>query len=290
LKNYDELTFADNFMFCKILEENEDLCKEMTELILGRKIGNLVKDPVTEKAIKLTPDGHGIRFDVYFEDDNKRIYDIEMQTSKKSELPKRSRYYQGMLDLNYLKSGKRYKDLPDSYIIFLCTFDCFNRGYHKYSFDPTCKEDNSIKLDDGTNRIFICAGGDKNDVSPELASFIDYLTGVVSDNSLVQDLDSKVREAREDKRWRAEYMTFQDMLYDEYDRGVDEGELKLLVKQVLKNKQKNRDVAEIADALDTTEDTVREILEVAENYAPEYDVDKIVEAILEKRENEESDT
>ncbi len=221
MKDYEELTFADNFMFCKILEENEDLCREMTELILGRKIGNIVKDPKTEKAVKMTPDGHGIRFDVYFEDDKKTIYDIEMQTSDTAELPKRSRYYQGMLDLNYLRAGKRYKALPNSYIIFLCTFDLFKQGYHKYSFVPTCKEDNSIKLNDCTNRIFICAGGDRDDVSKELADFIDYLTGKLSENSLVKNLQQKVQEALESKRWRTEYMTLQDMLDDELERGID---------------------------------------------------------------------
>lgn len=33
MKDYEELTFADDFMFCKILQENEDLCKELTELV-----------------------------------------------------------------------------------------------------------------------------------------------------------------------------------------------------------------------------------------------------------------
>ncbi len=223
MKEYEELTFADNFMFCKILEENEYRCREMTELRLGRKSGNIIKDPKTEKAIKLTPDGHGIRFDVYFEDDEDTIYDIEMQTSNTAEIPKRSRYYQGMLDLNYLKEGKRYKSLPNSYIIFLCTFDLFEMGYHKYSFAPMCREDKSIELEDGTNRIFICAGGHRDDVSKELAAFIEYLTGKLSENNLVKDIQQKVQEARESNRWRAEYMTLRDMLDDEFERGIEQG-------------------------------------------------------------------
>ncbi|MCR5671340.1 MAG: PD-(D/E)XK nuclease family transposase [Butyrivibrio sp.] len=92
-KEYEDLTFADNFMFCKVLSENESLCKEFVECIIGRKIGNIVKND-KEKAIEMTPDGRGVRLDVYFEDDETRIYDIEMQTTKKDSIPKRSRYYQ----------------------------------------------------------------------------------------------------------------------------------------------------------------------------------------------------
>ncbi|WP_051204942.1 Rpn family recombination-promoting nuclease/putative transposase [Butyrivibrio sp. VCD2006] len=270
-------------MFCKILEENEDLCKEMTELILGRKIGSIVKDPVTEKAIKLTPDGHGIRFDVYFLDDNNQVFDIEMQTGKKGELPRRSRYYQGMLDLNYLKEGKKYKDLPNSYIIFICTFDAFDAGYHKYSFRPACNEDNQIVMEDGTNRIFICAGGHRNDVSEDLEAFIDYIAGKISDNRLVQNLDRKVHEAREDKRWRAEYMTLQDMLDDELEQGMDIGDLRRLIKQVNDNVSKGRSVDLIADFLGETVETIQEIIEVIKSHEPDYDEKKIAEEILARR-------
>ena len=42
MKEYEELRFQDDFMFCKILQENEDLCKELTELVIGRKIGSIV--------------------------------------------------------------------------------------------------------------------------------------------------------------------------------------------------------------------------------------------------------
>ena len=147
MKDYEELRFNDDFMFCKILQENEDLCKELTELVIGRKIGTIVKSE-RQKSIEITADGHGVRFDVYFEDDEKTVYDIEMQRSDTLELPLKSRYYQGMMDLDYLEKGKKYKDLPDSYIIFLCTFDLLKRGYHKYTFVQKCVEVENLVLEE----------------------------------------------------------------------------------------------------------------------------------------------
>ena len=52
-----------------------------------------------EKTLDVTPDGKSARFDVYVEDAAGTVYDIEMQVTAKRNLPKRSRYYQSMIDL-----------------------------------------------------------------------------------------------------------------------------------------------------------------------------------------------
>ena len=66
-KTYEELTFADDFMFCKVLQNNPELCREMTELFLGRRIGEIVTIN-KQKPVEITADGRGVRFDIYMED------------------------------------------------------------------------------------------------------------------------------------------------------------------------------------------------------------------------------
>jgi predicted transposase/invertase (TIGR01784 family) len=222
MKDYEDLRFTDDFMFCKILQENEDLCKELTELILGRRIGAIVKTE-KQKSIEVTADGHGVRFDVYFEDDELNVYDIEMQRSDTLELPLRSRYYQGMIDLDYLEKGREYRELPDSYIIFLCTFDLFELGYHKYTFVPKCKEVDNLVLKDGTERVFICAGGDRDDVSEDMKHFIDYIASNEAGSDLTSRIDDKVREAIEKRLWRKEYMTYKEQMDQEFKKGLEQG-------------------------------------------------------------------
>ena len=112
-KSYDELQFCDDFMFCHVLMANEDLCREIAEMITGRKIRDII-DAENQKSVRITEDGKGVRFDVYFEDEEGVIYDIEMQMASAKNLPRRSRYYQGMIDLNYLSKGREYEELPDS--------------------------------------------------------------------------------------------------------------------------------------------------------------------------------
>ena len=263
MKDYEELKFTDDFMFCKILQENEDLCKELTELVIGRKIGSIVKME-KQKAIQITADGHGVRFDVYFEDDQQKVYDIEMQRSDTLELPLRSRYYQGMIDLDYLETGKNYKELPDSYIIFLCTFDLFKKGYHKYSFVPKCREVEELELGDGTDRTFICAGGDKDDVSEEMKSLIDYIVGKEAGSNLTSRIDAKVKEAIEKKLWRKEYMTYKEQMDLEYNRGLERGILIFVEDKLEDNVSEDVILQKLCEKFELTEDKAREYILAAQ--------------------------
>ena len=118
-KKYEELEFTDDFFFCKILTKNKPLCKELLELILEVKISDIVF-MAEQKPIELTASAKGIRLDVYVEDNANTVYDIEMQPVVKKNLPKRSRYYQGMIDLNLIDRGADYKELKKSFVIFIC--------------------------------------------------------------------------------------------------------------------------------------------------------------------------
>lgn len=60
-KNYSELAFTDDFMFCKVLISNPNLCKELLELILGIEIRK-IEISESQKAIEMIYDG---RFEPY---------------------------------------------------------------------------------------------------------------------------------------------------------------------------------------------------------------------------------
>ena len=120
-KKYEDLKFTDDFMFCKILENNPGLCKELLELILERKVGELVAVN-RQQPVEITAGGKGVRFDVYAEDDKNVIYDVEMQNAKIDSISKRTRYSQGMIDLNLIERGKKYQELNRSFVIFICRF------------------------------------------------------------------------------------------------------------------------------------------------------------------------
>ena len=149
--SWEELTFANNFLFCKIMESEPDLCRRILEMLLDMKIEKL-KPVQAERTMLETMDSKSVRFDVYAKDE-KRIFDIEMQTSTSKNLPKRSRYYQSVIDMDNLSKGENYTRLKDSYVIFLCQNSPFAKLHPVYFFENICRNDGEVKLDDKAYKV-----------------------------------------------------------------------------------------------------------------------------------------
>lgn len=264
LTNYEQLTFTDDFMFCKVLTTNPELCHELLELIIGRKVGQFTRLD-KQQPIELTADGKGVRFDVYSEDDTGTVYDCEMQAKKNGNLAKRSRYYQGMIDLNLIERSADYRQLKKSYVIFICPFDAFGEGLHKYTFENLCKERPQIGLGDEA-KIFLCAGGDADDVSEEMKDFLDWLTGKEGTSILVRNLDNAVKGVKNKEEWRLEYMTLlmrdQEMIQKGREEGRKEGRIDALKDTAIRMSKKGRSIEEIADCVDSDVETVKKWITV----------------------------
>lgn len=222
-KKYEELKFTDDFMFCKILYTNPDLCRQLLELILGRKVRK-INYLTTQNNIDITSDGKGIRLDVYLEGDNK-IYDIEMQTTGNSNLPKRTRYYQGMIDLNLIEKGADYNELKETFIIFVCLHDPFKLNECVYTFENRCKEIPGLSLGDESTKIFLNASGNKDKLSEQLKNFIDYLSGNEPKGNLARAIAEKVEQAVQHEEWRTEYMTLLQRDREKIAEGKKEGKM-----------------------------------------------------------------
>lgn len=122
-----ELTLLDRFLFDAAMED-KDFHKSVLQIILGKEITFLTKNE-TEKELRVSPLLRSIRMDVYAMDEDGIIYNSEMQKQLKYDLPKRSRYYQGMLDSSLLEPGSiRFSLLNDSYIIIITPYDVFGLG------------------------------------------------------------------------------------------------------------------------------------------------------------------
>lgn len=89
-----------------------------------------------------------------------------------------------MIDLQMIEKGEFYRNLKPSYIIFLCPFDLFGKGRHKYTFRNLYKEDTTFALKDETTKLFLNAKGKQEDVSQELKVFLDYMVDFKRDDDI----------------------------------------------------------------------------------------------------------
>ncbi len=222
IPTWESLGIANDFMFGKVMQDAE-LCKELLQRILPELEIDHVEYPEAQKSIKTDVDAKSVRLDVYVRDGKGTVYDIEMQVADTRELPKRSRYYQSMIDLQMIDKGQHYKELKPSYIIFICPFDLFGKGRHLYTFENICKEDTSVSLKDEAVRIFLNADSSQDDVSKELKAFLDYVAGKESEDDFVKRLEEAVREARKNREWRHEYMTLLMRDQENMEKGMRKG-------------------------------------------------------------------
>lgn len=203
---WEDLSISNDFLFGKVMQDAE-LCKELLQRILPELDIDHVEYPELQKTIKEDFEAKGVRLDAYVNDGKGTVYDIEMQAVTSKYLPRRTRYYQSMIDLQLVEKGQDYDTLNDSYIIFICLSDLFGKGRYRYSFENICKEDMEVMLNDGAKKIFLNADGKKGDISEELKAFLDYVAGRPSEDAFVKKLESAVEKAKKNRKWRREYMT-----------------------------------------------------------------------------------
>ena len=203
-KPVDELTFTDDFMFGTVMK-NKAICKGVIERLLHIKVGK-IEYPSLQKTIAPFYESKGIRLDVYVSDPE-RIFDIEIQTSIPPSLPKRTRYYQSLMDVDNLLRGQSYAELKESYVIFICTQDPFGRGLPVYTFHNVCSEDGSIFLDDKSYKVFYNVGAYGKEREAELSALLQYLCERRATSGFTQRIDALVEKAKRNEKFRSVYMS-----------------------------------------------------------------------------------
>lgn len=229
-KKFEELEIKDDFMFGVIMR-NPKYCKPFLETILGIKISH-IEYPKSQETIDISSDAKSVRLDIYVEDGKGTVYNIEMQTTSKRILPKRMRYYQGMIDLSILEKGDSYKNLKRSFVIFVCTFDLFGRGRHVYTFENRCIQDLDLPLGDDAIKIVLNTKGTMDDISPEMKRLLNYIDGQEPEDDFTRQLAEAVQSVRDNEKWRLDYMTLQMSYQEKFEQGIEQGKIESAMRMI----------------------------------------------------------
>lgn len=221
IKPVNDLTFSDDFMFGAVMQ-NEEICKGVIERLLQIKIDR-IEYPELQKTIKPLYNQRGVRLDVYVKDSN-RVFDVECQTYDEKAIGKRVRYYQSMLDADSLLHGEPYRNLKESYILFLSLKDPFGKGLPVYTFNRTCKEDGTVCLGDMSHNIIFNCSGWKQEKNTELREFLSFVKGNGKANSkLTQEIHNMVEQKKFENTFINEYMAWCLHDNDVEQRGIQQG-------------------------------------------------------------------
>ena len=220
-EKYENISFTNNFAFCKVMQ-NEEICREVIETLLHIKVGRLEYKSF-EKDLKLEIDKRGIRLDVYIADSD-RVFDLEMQTTDKKNLGCRMRYYQSLIDAELLDKGANFNDLKESNIIFFCTFDPFRKGLPQYTFCNSCEELPDLKLSDKCRKIAYNVNAFEKVDDEKIRKLLEFISTGKSETPLTNKICKELKRVQGNEEWRAEYMTWEMLKQDTYDSGFSAGE------------------------------------------------------------------
>ena len=250
-RKLEDLNLIDNFLFQQMLSQKDD----------GEKFARILLSTILEKNIKkvhIIPQKsilgsdtnlHGIRLDAYIEDisdinDNASIesastlpdiYDIEPNNSyEKETLPRRMRYYHGLIDSGLLSAGSGYENLPCVIIIVILPYDPFGHNRMVYTIKNHCMEAPEIPYDDGARKIFLYTKGTEGNPSQALRDMLKYIEKSTSANvtnqdiATIQQMVNRVKHKKEVginymKSWEVEKMIRENAFHEGFNDGFNDG-------------------------------------------------------------------
>lgn len=249
----EDLNLMDDFLFQELLsqkDDGEEFCRIFLSTILGKSIHKVRIIP--QKSILGIDTGcHGIRMDAYIEDISDEtvspgvdvidaeampdIYDIEPNKNyERSALPKRMRYYHGLIDTQFLATDTPYDKLPNVVIIVILPYDPFGKNQMVYTIQNQCVENPAVPYSDGAKKIFLYTKGTEGNPSKELRDMLKYFENTKGENVTNQDIDTihhlvqKVKHRKEVgihymKSWEIEKMHREEGREEGRQEGREEG-------------------------------------------------------------------
>lgn len=147
---------------------------------------------------------------------------MEIQRADTIDHARRTRFYEAMLDSEYLEKGKGYGSIPDVYIIYISEKDLWRTGHTTY---PVVKyfENTQVKYEDGQHILYINAAVDDGS---ETAKLMKYFKTANPEDMEHGDLSKRVHYLKCEKGGYSEMCEIADKIYKEgIERGIEQGKL-----------------------------------------------------------------
>ena len=149
----DRMRLLDDLLMTMVFDGNIPATQRMINIILGRE--DIIVKSVTVQKLEKSPlaDGYDARLDIFAEDSDGNHYNFEVQRANAGAGKERARFLSAALDQRMLKHREKFKDIRDSYVIFITENDVFGHGLPLYHISRRFEEYDEW-FDDGNHIIY----------------------------------------------------------------------------------------------------------------------------------------
>lgn len=157
----DSSRLLDDDLMTLVFDGNIEATQLVLNIILDRK--DLIVTKAEVQKVEKSPlvKGRDVRIDIFSEDAEGNHHDIEIQRANEGAAPERARFLSAVLDQRMLKEKQKFREIKESYVIFITEKDMFNNGRPLSHIERTILED-GVLFGDG-NHIIYANGAYRND-------------------------------------------------------------------------------------------------------------------------------
>ena len=146
------LCMMNNKFMNAMLENNIPATQKMLRVIMKNDKIKVISVRVQNFIQNLF--GHSAQLDILAEDENGKLFNVEIQRADEGGPPKRARFYSSSLDTVFLKAGHDYEELPETYVIFITENDVLGYNLPIYNIDRYIGQ-NMEHFHDGSHIIYV---------------------------------------------------------------------------------------------------------------------------------------
>ena len=164
LKAIAELSLLDDNLMTLVFDRNIEATELLLKVILQRNDLKVLEVVGQREYKNPMSGGRSITIDIYAVDGNGKVYDVEVQHAPEGADSHRARFHSSMVDTKMLKAGQKFKEIHDSYVIFITASDVMGAGRALYHVNRVIEETGTY-FGDGSHIIYV-NGSYKDDNDP----------------------------------------------------------------------------------------------------------------------------
>ena len=159
-----KLCLLDDDLMTLVFDRNNEATELLLNIILQRNDLKVLEVVAQREYKNPMTGGRSITIDIYAADEEGKVYDIEVQRAPAGADAHRARFHSSMIDTKMLKAKQDFKEIHDSYVIFITASDVMGAGLPLYHINRVVEE-TGVYFGDGSHIIYV-NGSYKNDEDP----------------------------------------------------------------------------------------------------------------------------
>ena len=182
--------FDDDFM--NIVFQNDKCVKLLLDIILDTDIR--ISDINIQHQLDNIK-GRTVIMDMYIVDEKGRYINVEIQRDDRQAIAKRAGYHEGLLKTNITSKQTKWKDISETYVIFITENDVLLGGLPIYHIERVIQE-NGERFEDGAHIIYV---NGRNEEETRLGRLMHDMRCTEVEEMYYEELREEARYYKEDE-------------------------------------------------------------------------------------------